>query len=260
MGAKDRRRWPRYGRGGQRAAKAAAGGGAATKEEPSPAETALAGGKPGEFGPSPAAVRFPDGERGAKRAAKEVFGRDVSNQDLASIVGAPAGSTVSVTGYNGTLSISVAHPSIEAAGRTISKASNGDIIIHNDIFKTKVSGGGFGSEMVGRQMEQAAKLGAKRVDTYAARGGDYVGYKVWPKYGYDGELSSGIRSQLRGASELPASVRNATKISDVYKSKEGIAWWDKNGSGMSMSFDLRPGSYSMKKMASYQAERRARPK
>ena len=161
---------------------------------------------------------------------------------------------MSVTGYNGTLSISVAHPSIEAAGRTISKASNGDIIIHNDIFKTKVSGGGFGSEMVGRQMEQAAKLGAKRVDTYAARGGDYVGYKVWPKYGYDGELSSGIRSQLRGASELPASVRNATKISDVYKSKEGIAWWDKNGSGMSMSFDLRPGSYSMKKMASYQAE------
>ena len=63
MGAKDRRRWPRYGRGGQRAAKAAAGGGAATKEEPSPAEAALAGGKPGEFGPSPAAVRFPDGER-----------------------------------------------------------------------------------------------------------------------------------------------------------------------------------------------------
>ena len=73
---------------------------------------------------------------------------------------------------------------------------------------------------------------------------------MWPKYGYDGELSSGIRSQLRGASELPASVRNATKISDVYKSKEGIAWWDRNGSGMSMSFDLTPGSYSMKKMAS----------
>ena len=62
--------------GGSRAAKAAAGGGAATKEEPSPAEAAFAGGKPGEFGPSPAAVRFPDGERGAKRAAKELFGRD----------------------------------------------------------------------------------------------------------------------------------------------------------------------------------------
>ena len=71
---------------------------------------------------------------------------------------------MSVTGYNGSAQhfSRATHPS-SAAGRTISKASNGDIVIHNDIFKTKVSGGGFGSEMVGRQMEQAAKLG-QRVD------------------------------------------------------------------------------------------------
>ena len=120
MGAKDRRRWPRYGRGGQRAAKAAAGGGAATKEEPSPAETALAGGKPGEFGPSPAAVRFPDGERRTSGRPRSVFGRELSNQELASLDGAPAGSTVSCDGLMAAPQHSVVStpPSRPPAGRS----------------------------------------------------------------------------------------------------------------------------------------------
>ena len=79
MGAKDRRRWPRYGRG--RAAKVAGGGGAATKEEPSPAEAALAGGPPKEFGPSQATVQV-SGRAQVDAASQQLFGRQLSNEEL----------------------------------------------------------------------------------------------------------------------------------------------------------------------------------
>ena len=116
-------------------------------------------------------------------------------------------------------------------------------MIHNDIFKTKVSGGGFGSEMVGRQMEQAAKLGAKHVDDLRGprrRLRRLQGVaQVWLRRP---ELSSGIRSQLRGASELPASVRNATKSATSTSRRKGSSGGkQEREQGMSMSFDLTAG-------------------
>ena len=103
--AKDRRRWPRYGRG--RAAKVAGGGGAATKEEPSPAEAALAG-APKEFGPSQATVQV-SGRAQVDAASQQLFGRQLSNQELASLTGAPAGSNVAVSAHGGRME-SQCHP------------------------------------------------------------------------------------------------------------------------------------------------------
>ena len=111
-------------------------------------------------------------------------------------------------------------------------------------------------------MEQAAKLGARFVSTYAARGagpGATSATRCGPSTATTVDPRAGFR-QLR-ASESPRESAERHQISDLYKSKEGIAWWDKNGDGIKMSFDPKPGSYSMKKMASYQAERASvRPK
>ena len=179
----------------------------------------------------------------------------MSNQELASLVGAPAGSTVRVTGYGGSIGVQSSPTHIEAAGRTISNAQRR----HRDPQRHLQDQGDAEAASARRwsagRWSRPPSSGPGQSTAHAARGGDYIGYKVWPKYGYDGLIPAPCYRQLRGASELPASVRNATKISELYKSKEGIAWWEKNGSWISMSFDLKPGSYSMKKMASYQAER-----
>lgn len=261
MGRKSgsRRRRPSRARG-------AAGGGAGGEEPKLVGSAAEAeAGLNGEmFGPSPAPVRYLGGSAGkaeSKEAISRIFGREVPDQELASLTGAPTGSAVSVRqGYGGSVELRVDHPDIQSAVRTISRNGDGDLVMHNDIFKTKVSGTGFGSEMVGRQMEQAAKLGIKKVETNAARWDaedGYVGYKVWPKFGYDGNIPFGPRNALR-SSNLPAAQKNATRVSELYKTKEGQAWWEKHGDSTDMTFDLTPGSYSRRTMAAYQARRRAR--
>jgi hypothetical protein len=246
--------------GGRRGASRSGGG--LRKDETSPAQAELAGqGETGIFGPSNAKVTFPDGEAETRANVKRVMGRDLSNQELASLVGAPDGAKVAVTpGYYGnSIQLSVQHPSIENAGRTLSRNQAGDLVMHNDIFRVKEGQGGqgFGFEMVGRQMENARKLGVKRVETHAARSdgpGGYVGYKVWPKIGYDAALPSSQRAAL------PPGLKGAQRVSDLYRTKEGREWWEKNGQGLEMTFDLSPGSYSLKKMASYFAERAKRGK
>jgi hypothetical protein len=258
--AKDRRRWPRYGRGGRRAARAAGGGGAA--EEPkSPAENAV---QSGQFGPSQAEVRFPDGGKAEVMArAERIMGRPLSEKDLASLVGAPDDAKVNVTrgwGGDNSLSISIQHPGIETASRTLKRRGD-DIVMKNDYFRTKESGGGLGSRVIGRQMEQAERLGVTRIETQAARydSGNtrtaLIGYKVWPKMGYDGPLPDASRAKLR-QSNLPANLRNAKNISDLYGSKLGREWWEKHGESIDVSFDMRPGSYSRRVMGEYQAARK----
>ena len=160
----------------------------------------------------------------------------------------------------GAWSSRVTHPNIEAASRSLYRNGEGHLEIHNNIFTTKVTRTGFGSEMVGRQMEQASKLGVRFISTDAARSAGprgYIGYHVWPKMGYDGPIPANVLPALR-RSNLPGNLRNATNVGELHGSKAGTEWWEKHGDWIKVKFDTKPGSYSMKKMAKYQAERRER--
>jgi hypothetical protein len=241
------------------------GGGVATKDEPSPAETAIQPGN--QFGPSEAKVQYSSDASRAEvhRAAKQIFGRDMSDQDLASLVGAPKDATVRVRkgwgdGDSASITLQTDHPGIVGQERTLYRRGN-DVVIHNDYFRTKNQGGGLGSEVIGRQMEQAQRLGVTKIETQAARWDSsdpkdaMIGYKVWPKMGYDGPLPMASRQKL-ATSSLPPAQRSATKISELYKTKEGRDWWEKHGQSIDVSFDMRPGSYSRRAMSAYQAAKK----
>ena len=62
---------------------------------------------------------------------------------------------------------------------------------------------------------------------------------MWPKLGYDP-----ARSRRMCPPRYPAGVRGPRRVSDLYATAEGRAWWDVNGVQMDMEFDLQAGSYS----------------
>jgi GNAT superfamily N-acetyltransferase len=224
---------------------------------------------PPRFGESRAKVYMDDS---ARAKAKEVFGRDISPAKLASITGAPDDAVVRVVHdiFEGTLELEVEHPKFEVMRRTV-RNEGGKVIIHNDIFKLhpKYQGTSLGAEVFGRQAEQASELGVSHLETqaYRRRGETYVdvdgnvkekwaGYYVWPGYGYDGPLTDEQRARLQ-ISRLPAHLKAATHIRELYADPAAKAWWKEEGSPIDVEFDLKPGSYSMETLADLLKKKRS---
>jgi len=106
--------------------------------------------------------------------------------------------------------------------RTIRRDSDGQIRIHNDLFRTRE--------------------GANR---------GFNGYYTWARFGYDAPLASHHTEQLRNATGAMAEHRDATRISDLMATQHGRAWWKDKGTWTQMSFDLDKGSKSMRTLDAY---------
>ena len=179
------------------------------------------------------------------------MGRAVTPAQLGDLVGAPPGSRVRVASRSSDeFRIYLNGPGYEAT-RTVTRKANGDLVIHNDEFRTQKTGTGLGLSIFAGQVETAAKLGVARIDTYAARGPTWNGYWTWPRFGYDGPIPA------RNVPNLPPSLAGATRMSDLFRTKEGRDWWSKNGQSLDLIFDLTEGSLSRKVLAAYQAEKAA---
>jgi hypothetical protein len=70
----------------------------------------------------------------------------------------------------------------------------------------------------------------------------HVGYKVWPKLGFDADLLPG---ELDGAAVCDGcqTVQDALAVDP--------AWWEQNGSQRRMTFDLAADSRSWRKLLPY---------
>lgn len=77
--------------------------------------------------------------------------------------------------------------------------------------------------------------GLKTIELIAAGGKGFnkrhVGYKFWPKLGFDAAL-------LPGEIEGFAHLQGCETVQDVCR--RDIQWWETNGSQRLMTFDLRP--------------------
>jgi hypothetical protein len=91
------------------------------------------------------------------------------------------------------------------------------------------------------------------IELTAARNDDpkhrQVGYKVWPKFGFDADLTA------KRMASAPQSLRGARQLLDLLTKDGGQEWWDKHGWSAPMTFDMAPGSQSWKTWRAY-VERR----
>ncbi len=175
-----------------------------------------------------------------------MFGRKVNTKELTSLSGAPDGADVEI--YPDQSSIRISWWTDQAQGiRSIYKSAAGSLIMHNE--QTKIDpedqGQGIGIKVFNTQIEQAQKFGVKRIENEAKRDDEHgwIGYNVWPKFGYDGYIPRSV-----GGGKGPNKER---KISQLMATSEGRAWWKKNGTTTNMEFDLSPNSHSMKTWEAY---------
>lgn len=98
----------------------------------------------------------------------------------------------------------------------------------------------------------AYRLGFDHITLFAAGNGPispndpdgYVGFAVWPKFGFDAQLNP---AELNTA---PSEALRACKtVQDVLA--EDANWWNSHGRGREMSFDLRADSRSWKILLNY---------
>jgi hypothetical protein len=124
------------------------------------------------------------------------------------------------------------------------------------------------SEKVAESIDTAEKHDFAKVTTFAV--GDakspYKGYRLWPQFGFDGDIprdiskripseivlkAKGIEPPPPGSTAIPHELvlkglasrhRNSLTIQELISSREGDRWWDENGSDVNLTLDLRDKS------------------
>jgi hypothetical protein len=233
---------------------------------PEPGAAGKSGKKP--YGPSKAAVTHAGDPKKRAAAVKKVFGPKVKPEDVpfASLVGAPDDAKVTVeAGKDGkSLSVAVEGPGLKAT-RTFVRLGPGVVCV-NEYIRLEDTGGGRGSDVFARQVEQCAANGVVQLQCHAARKNDrgadaFNGYYTWPRLGYDQDFED-LEMQGPTATRLVAEAQRlfpgADRVADLMTTKEGRDWWKANGTDLLVCrFDLREGSRSRQVLDTYLEERAA---
>jgi hypothetical protein len=118
---------------------------------------------------------------------------------------------------------------------------------------------GLGTKIFASQVYHAKRVGLKYISCEAYRDRlrpRWIGYKVWPKMGYDGEIPLDcleiLPEEIKEQFDL-LGYEEPYKISHLYSlpDNEGIKWWEENGESFEATFDLEDDSYSMKTFQAY---------
>lgn len=191
----------------------------------------------------------------AKEKIRDLFGRDLFDQQLAAAAGALDGAKLDVGVSGSKLAIAIAHPHIESQVRYIYRNPQGQLVIKNEIFAVeKGAPKGIGIRSFAREVAGARLLGITKIETYAAGeygNSEWNGYYTWPRFGYDAPLSSFEQEQANRV----AKYRGAKTVLELMRKDGGIEVWKRNGTGRPMEFLLDGRSISMRTLLKYLQEK-----
>jgi SPP1 gp7 family putative phage head morphogenesis protein len=178
-----------------------------------------------------------------RQALKDVLGFEPEDDQLADLVGALGGSTVTVTGFNTNIvEVRVSHSLINNQRRTIRRNAAGNVFIHNEelVLSPGARGAGIGPMTFQKQVDGAARSGIDWIETWGAKlRGFPDGYRVWPNLGYNQVLPP------ESVKKLPKKFSAAVTVQDLIALPGGREWWAKKGTNLrDLKFDLMPGSLS----------------
>ncbi len=168
--------------------------------------------------------------------ARALFGLDLAPPEWAELVGAPDGATVAVASEladgEPVVLIRVSHPWYDGtAVRIVFRDEMGRTAMKNEVFAVRPEApDGVGARVLAHQARKASALGVAYLEAEAAGGpgSTYVGYLVWPRLGFDGEIPHTPRRKL---DLLPTDhpLRGALTVLDLITRPGGREWWRVNG-------------------------------
>jgi hypothetical protein len=186
------------------------------------------------------------------RAVRRLFPEsNLSTEELPKLVGAPNGGRVTAYANQAgdQIHFGMDHPHVKEFSRTLHRTPDGKLVMSNNLFFLKKAhrGSGMGLDVFSSEVRQLAALGVDRIDTCAGKGGIMNGYYTWARLGYDAPLDAGFQKRL------PPALAGAKTVQDLMTTPEGRDHWKANGYMTPMSFDLTPGSGSLKVLDAYMA-------
>ena len=111
--------------------------------------------------------------------------------------------------------------------------------IRNESLELKYTPKGLGTAMLAHQARAAQAKGIKEFTTLAAKTQTMNGYYTWARLGYNAKFKE------------PEGPTKAVDLHQLMSTPEGREHWKKNGDSVSATFDLKPGSKSMKILEGY---------
>ena len=139
---------------------------------------------------------------------------------------------------------------------------NGKPYIYNDtLMLGDDAPKGLGTKIFANQVAQAREAGVSYIECNAFRARSnpsWVGYKVWPKLGYDGDIPGAVNGDRWREIEpklAAAGFKEPYQVSHLYKIEGGQEWWEEHGEAFDAKFDLSDDSHSMKVLSAYLAEK-----
>lgn len=214
-----------------------------------------------------AAVIVRDETGTGRQSLRHLFGRDVSNGDIGSLVGAQAGDSIVLGAYQESVSFrltSAMHthgaPAYTAQRLLYRDVETHRLVMQNDNITVREGerGQGVGTRIFARQVAALSSLGVTEIRTVASgvgpaygMSGGYNGYYTWARLGYDAPFS--WQDYAHGAlpAAIPRSVRAARTIQSLVRSVQGRDWWREHGRTFDGVFDLTASSPSMRALRAY---------
>lgn len=194
---------------------------------------------------APVPQRAIEMDEGVLERASELLKRKVDASDLAALSGLRDAEVKISLAPKGSIKIN-ADADLPGGGdvsaqRMVRPGDDGPWL-ENQIIKISkgAQGKGYGTSFFLQQVEVAQRLGLREIQAYAARGSDYNGYYTWARLGYDGPLPEDLQT-----------LTGLRTILELMRTKEMQELWRKEGEGFEATFDLRPGSESLKRLAEY---------
>jgi ADP-ribosyltransferase exoenzyme len=186
-------------------------------------------------------------------STEDIFGDGVrlTENDLADMVAAADGSTVSFTPKYGAITIHVAHP-YYSQYRTLKKGDDGKPIIEQvSFFADEDSPKGIGTQIFATQVYNSKKAGIDRLEVSAGKSDpnpDFTngmnGYYTWARFGYETELKDNLFEKL------PDNLKTRS-LNELMQKDGGAEWWKDNGGSFNGVFSLDDSSTSMKILRNY---------
>lgn len=106
-------------------------------------------------------------------------------------------------------------------------------------------------DMMSESLSAAQKSGVKKAKTMAAGfpgSGDYQGYRLWPRFGFDADLPGSVKQKLKDALASDPDLLTATgkrelsrdsiSLQRLLQTKKGEKFWKENGTQLDLVFDF----------------------
>lgn len=208
-------------------------------------------------------------------ASKKVFGDAAAYREVASLVGAPDDASVAVEAEEDpfvghVIKVQTTHADYTST-RTFYRDDSGLVCSNDEFWVSKdKQGSGIGSDVFGRQVENAIAMGVSRIECYAAKenpqdsANPHNGYYTWPRMGYDVDRSelekraNKTDKRLAAYEEMSKKFGDFASLHDVMATPEGREFWKKNGWDVNAKFDLKEGSNSLQIFNAYMEERKSK--